>query len=485
MGHEDRVAFGGRSVSGVKWSSLSQFGRQGAQILTIVVLARLLSPSDFGLVSMAMVVVGFIALFNDLGTSAAVIQRGDVPERFLSSIFWVNAAFGLLATAAVFILSPLAAGFYGEPQVTPVLRLLSVAFLISGMGVLQKALLERELAFQKLARVELAAVLAGCGVGIGAALLGAGAWSLVFQWLVTVSLTTVLLWVANPWRPGRTFGWAEVRSASGYSLNLTGFNVFNYFARNADYILIGKFLGTQELGYYTLAYRLFLYPLQNISAVVGRVVFPVFSRMEGDDARFRQAYLDVSGAIALVTFPVTLGLVAVSGLLIPVAFGDGWQPVIALLVILAPVGLIQSVSTTVGVIYQAKGRTDLLLYWGVAAGTLIVLSFVIGLQWGIVGVAAAYACISILLAYPSFAVPFRLLGLRVSDLLAVLWRPLMCSLLMFGLVIGSRFVLPPGLPGSLALGVQVATGVIIYALAVWTIDRRHARHVLNTIRSKA
>src|SRR6185295_15034946 len=155
------------------------------------------------------------------------------------------------------------------------------------------------------------------------------------------------------WRPDFAFNWNEAKSVMHFSLNLTAFNVFNYFARNADNFLIGRYLGEQSLGYYDLAYRLMIYPLQGISAVIGRVMFPLYSQLQDDLGRFRNAYLSIAWAIAFVAFPLMLGLMSVAQPLVLTLWGDQWTQVVALLLIFAPLGAIQSVATTVGSIYQA------------------------------------------------------------------------------------------------------------------------------------
>jgi PST family polysaccharide transporter len=469
------------ATSSVKWSLVSQVGRQVMQFVTAAILARLLSPSDFGLVGMATLVIGFVDLFKDLGTSAAVIHRKNVSDVLLHSIFWINAVFGLLGMVLLFFLSPLVASFYHEPRVTSILQVLSLNFFLSGISILQKAILERNLAFNTLAKIEISAIVSGSVVGIGAAVLKYGVWSLVYQTLTVVAVTTVLLWIANRWKPKLIFDWREVKEDSSYSLHLTGANVWHYFKRNADYILIGRVLGSQELGYYTLAYRLMLFPLQNVSHVISRVMFPVFSKVQDDDAKFRMAYLKVTGTIALITFPLMVGLWALAEPFILTLFGSQWRPVILLLMILAPVGMNQSVGTTVGTIYQAKGRTDLMFRWGIVSGFLMLSAFVIGLQWGIIGVAIAYAIADLIWTYPSFAIPFRLIHLRVRELVMVLLRPLLASLLMLTVLLGVKFLLPTSLASGWVLGILAVTGCITYLLASWLINREQVQQFFGML----
>jgi O-antigen/teichoic acid export membrane protein len=464
------------ATTGVKWSSASHFGRRALSLATNIVLARLLAPSDFGLVGMAAVVIGFVEVFRDMGTAAAIIQRPKVSELLLSSIFWINAVFGCLAMAVLLLVAPLFGLFYQSASVVPVLQMLSFSFPLSGLGILQQAMMERRLAFQTLAKIEIVTAAVASAVGILSALSGFGVWSLVYQTLVSTLLTTVLLWFVTRWRPRFAFSWNETRSVMRFSINLTAFNVFNYFARHSDNFLIGRYLGAEALGYYDLAYKLMVYPLQGISAVIGRVMFPLYAQLQDDLKTFRSAFLSVAWAIAFVSFPMMLGLAVVAQRFVLTVFGDKWEPVIGLLVIFAPLGAIQSVATTVGSIYQARGRTDWLLRWELVAGTLIVLSFVIGLNWGVLGVAAAYGIVFMLLVYPSFAISFSLIDLRVRQLTDVLWRTLICSLLMAAVVFFVSYTIPwdgsAGWPMLwLVLLIQVALGVICYLTFTWMFNR--------------
>ena len=472
------------AVSGVRWSSASQFGRQAMQLVTTAVLARLLKPSDFGLIGMATIVIGFISLFKDLGTSAAVIHKQEIRSDFLSTIYWVNAAFGLIATIVLLILSSFVAKFYNEPIVKPLLQLLSVTFFISGLSILHQAILEREMAFNKLAKLEIIATLIGSLVGIGSAVLNCGVWSLVFQSIAVTLSTTILLWLNSRWRPAAVFRWREITTVSGYSINLMGFCIFNYFVRNADYLLIGKFLGAQDLGYYTLAYRIMLYPLQSITYVVNRVMFPALSQIQNDNTRFRKVYLIMAGTIAVITFPMMLGLIALVEPFVLVMFGKSWQPVIALLLILAPVGMVQSIGATVGIIYQAKGRTDWMFRWGLLTGIVVVSAFALGLQWGITGVAVAYLIVSAVLVYPNFAIPFKLISLSVREMIDHLYRPFLCGLTMFFIIYALRLSMATMVKDSISLVILIPTGIIIYLLSCMLVNREQTLQIMNAVRKR-
>jgi len=474
-----------RASWAIKWSGTSQLGRQLLQLAALAVLARFVSPSDFGLLGMAAVFVGFVAIFKDLGTAAAVVQRKEVSRRFLSTVFWTNVGLGFLAMLALLLSAPLIADLYHQPRVTAVLRALSAGFLISALGALQQSLMERHLRMRRLALLEVTSVAVGSSAAVIAAVQGWGVWSLVVMSLVTSACNTLLLWVAADWLPGWEFSAAELKTTIRFSLSLTGFNVANYGVRNADNLLVGRYLGTQALGYYSLAYRILLFPLDSISSVVSRVAFPVYSRIQDDLERFRRGYLLSARSIALVTFPLMLGLVALREPFVLAVFGEQWRPMIPLLAILAPVGMIQSVTTTVGSIYMATGRTDWQLGWGLFSGCVVIAGFIVGLRWGVYGVAGAYAIVSVALLYPCFAIPFRLIHLRLRALVVALWTITLASCAMCLGLIGAESILPGGMRPWAVLTVLIPLGAALYAGVLRIIDVTPMREVLAALKSRA
>lgn len=464
---------------------MSQLLRQGVQLITTFILARLLSPSDFGLLGMGMVLIGFVSLFKDFGTSSAVIRsKRDDPE-LLSTIFWLNVVVGFIVAMLLALSAPAVAAFYQEPRVASIIQVLAFSLAVSSLGILQQALLEKKLAFQTLAKVEVLSVVLSATVGISLAVAGYGVWSLVFQTLAQTTASTLLLWLAGSWRPGFVFHLREVWYVSGIGLNLTGFNTVNYVFRNIDSLLIGRYLGSRDLGFYSLAYRVMFFPLQAISDVIGRVMFPVYAHLQDDDARLRRYYLKAAGAIAFVTFPMMLGLMVVAEPFVIALFGEKWRSMIVLLLILAPVGMVQSIGTTVGAIYVVKGRTDLMLRWGVMSGAVVTTAFVIGLKWGVEGVALSYAIAAFLLAYPGFALPFRLIGLKFADLVAVLSKPLLNATLMTAIMVIVRGSLPSDVGSVLSLAVPVAAGAAAYLFFSRWLNRTQLREIFDALRAQS
>jgi len=304
----------------------------------------------------------------------------------------------------------------------------------------------------------------------------------VYQSVVGTFLISLATWFASRWLPLFVFRFSSVKSLVSFSANLTGFNILNFVIRNADNVLIGRYLGAQSLGLYDLAYRVMLSSLQLVSGAFARALFPIYARLRDDHRRLGAAYLKVTGAVALIAFPVMFGIVGIAEPFVDAAFGPQWAAVVPLLLILAPVGALQAISTTVGNIYQALGRTDLLVRFAAVAGLLSVAAFVIGLQWGIVGVAACYALMQCGLAYSLFKIPLGLIGLQVTAVVQAVGRALLCSLGMLAAVYSVDRLLPDSIDSAARLSVLVLIGVVGYSASTWFFNREGAVELVNLVR---
>ena len=473
------------ALRGIQWTGLAQVTRQLVQFGSLAILAALLSPDDFGLLAMAVVVTGFMELFKDLGTRIAIIQKQDPSEAFLSSIFWVNVAIGVLSCGLLLALAGPVAQFYREPRLVPVLQMMALGFPVSGLGASVKAYLEKEIAFDRVGMIETAAAVASALIAIGMAAAGYGVWGLVAQTLSLTALNTLLSWFASSWRPTFTFRWSAIRSVVGYSLNYSGYMILNYMARNVDYLLIGRYLGKESLGYYTLAYRIMLYPVHNINGVLNRVMFPVLSKIQQDNARLASAYLQIAGSFSLVIFQLMLGLLALAEPFVLSILGAQWEPMIPILMILAPTGMTQSVTSAVSPLYLVKEKTGWLFGWGFFSSAVLIAGFVVGLQWGVPGIAWAFLIVSVMLFYPSLLLPLRFIELRPARLLAVLARPLMCSGAMLGaLLLALRLLPAASLDRLWVFAALVLFGVLVYAGATLLLNRGQVEALIRLIRER-
>jgi PST family polysaccharide transporter len=456
-----------RAVVGVSWSGLSNIARQIISLLAAAVLARLLGPSVYGLMGMASLIIVFLSNFRDLGTAMAIIQRPTISKRLLSSLFWVNCALGVLLAFACFMLASPAAAFFREPRVAPLLRVICFSFLLTAAGALPNSILARNMAFDKIAIADFVSVMLGYAIAIPCAFAGLGVWSLVIANLANAACGTILYFVVSRWRPAMEFDPAEVSGVAKFSLNLAGFGLVNYFARNADNIVVGRALGSKDLGYYQMAYTLFLFPVQNISSIIGQVLNPAFSKIQNDNERFRSAYLRSCMLIGFVTFPVMAGLGVIADPFIRLLLGEKWGPVVPLLQILVPVGIFQSVQGTVGQIYIAKGRTDWMFRFGLYASVIYVMSFLIGIRWGTKGVASAYAiAYLVFVLFPALHIPFRLIDLTAAEFLRRLWPQLAITAAMTGFTIAWMSALRAA--GVTNLAVRLISTVLIGVAAYVT-----------------
>lgn len=468
-----------KTISGVRWSAIAKIFQQFLSFFTIAILAHLLSPATFGLIGMVLVVTNFVDIFKDLGTSTAIIQREEISQELISSVFWTNLFIGVLFALIIMMMAPSIATFFREPGITPIMRVMSFSFIFSGLSVVPQALLIREMSFRRLAFIENVSYLIGAGIGVGMALSGWGVWSLVIQSFSRIFSMVIFLWLLNPIIPHLRLSLNSLKPIASYSMNLSGFNLLNYFIRNADNMLIGRYLGSTSLGFYSVAYKWMLMPIYYISGIVGNVFFSAFSKIQNDNIKFLKVYLNLCASIGLVTFPLLLGMVALAKPLVFVALGPKWDLVVPLLMILSLIGLFQTIGTTVGSIYLAKGRTDLMLKWGLMACASYLLSFGIGLRWGVLGVAICYSLCGLILFYPSLAIPFHLIGLRFSEFGRVMIPILIMGLSMLALIKVGLFGL--GRMGFTGPWVQLAVGVLLGGSSYLIFVLRFQRDLLNEL----
>ena len=452
-----------KTLSGLNWSVLTQVVRQVLQFGIGVLLARLLTPEAYGLIGMVVVFTGFAGIFKDIGLGAALIQKQDAEPIHYTTVFWTNVLLGLCLSLLFIGLAPWISAFYDKPLLQPLTIFLAFNFLVDAFGIVQRMHLNKALDFRRLSFLEISTMLVSGTVAISLALFGYGVWSLAVQSVLGSLLSVLILWWMNDWRPSFRFSTDALGELWGFSSNLLGFSTLNYWIRNADNLLIGRFLGSGALGLYSKAYGLMLLPLRSISRTIGRVMFPAFSTIQHDPDRIARVYLRMTRTIALITFPMMLGLIAVSDAFVLGVFGPQWQEMIPVLQLLCGVGMIQSIGTLNGNLYQAMGRTDLQLRVGGTVGVTGVAAISIGIWVGdVIAVALAYTIFSAIVTYPSIHFAVSLVGLRVRDVAINLVGILGCATIMAGCVYLLGFALPPEWSHTLRLITQVFTGIVVY-----------------------
>ncbi len=457
----------GRTLTGLGWSGLQQAMQQGLKFVFTILLVRLLTPEDFGQVGMILVFAGFAQLFSEMGLGSAVVQRKDLRPEHLNSVFWANVVSGVVLALFFAAMARPIALFYELPSLELMTQVISMSFVIGSLRVVQYSLVLRSMNFRKLALVEILAVSLSGILAVSMALAGYGIWSLVGQILALSLCTTVLLWLVGDWHPAFCFRFRALRELFSFSFNLMGFSLLNYTVTRAGHLMIGKFIGAPALGIYSRADQLMLIPVTQVSGVISRVMFPALSAIQDQVERIKQIYLRAIRTIALLTFPLMLGLMVTARPFVIVVLGEQWSEVIPLLQVFCLAGITQSVGTTVGWIYTSQGRTDIMMRWGLFAGVVRIIAITIGLRWGILGVAVAWVASGYLfLWYPSWAIAGRLIDLRFSEMVHALAGTFLCAFGMAGTVYLLGLAVPASWPLLQLLAAQVTAGAVIYILLV-------------------
>jgi O-antigen/teichoic acid export membrane protein len=456
-------------LSGVVWKIASQAFRQGSRLIVALILARLLTPEQFGIAAEVLVISSLVIVFADLAFGAALIQRKEISDLDTSTAFWACTAFGLVFTLLGMALAGPVARFYHEPDVEPLFRVMSLIFITTSLSTVQESLLNRSLSFKVLETRMMVATVGGAVVGITAAALGAGAWAIILQGLSLSVFSTLLLWAMSPWRPGFRFSWTSLKSMAGFSTYIFGHRLLYYLHRNSDNLLIGRYVGAASLGAYAIAYNVILVPFSRIAAPIQDVVFPAFSRIQDDREKIAEGWIRITRVVSAVTVPSLVGLAIVAGDFVDLVLGSKWHDATTVIQVLAWVGILQSLQSLNTGILEALGHARAIFRWTVVFFVAHITAFVVGLHWGIVGVAVGYA-VSTTLIEPSYLVlTSRAVGISPWRFLEALSGVFEASALMGLIVLGLQLLLvDAGVPGPLRLLACIVVGGLAFVLlAAW------------------
>lgn len=465
-----------RVARGLSWTMVDIWGRQAVNLVIFVLLARLLVPEDFGLVALASVFVLFAQIIVDQGLGDALIQRREVTRAHMDTAFWVAVATGSLLTIAGLVLALPIADILNEPDLAPILQVLSLTFVMSAINSIQIALLRRELAFRSLAIRSLVAAAGGGAVGVTLALLGYGAWALVGQLLASAFLSVVTLWRVSPWRPSLHASREHFGELFRFGINVMGTDVLNYLSRNMDNLLIGTFLGTGPLGLYAVGYRILEVSQTALVQVARKVTFPAFSRLQLDHERMRRAYFRVTRAASVVILPGYVALALVAPELTVTLFGARWAEsgeVARILFLIGPVLSLQAFSFA---LLNAAGHPNISLRFRVLTTAVNVAGFVIAVQTGsIQAVAWAFVIRGYLL------LPLNLYWMKVYAEIPILeyLRQLRgiaaATVVMAAALLAVKLALGDAVPPAALLAVELGTAAVVLLLSLAVFERQLLR----------
>ena len=371
------------------------------RIAVVVVLARLLTPTDYGIAGMALVVASFATMLTDPALGAALIQRPTIDERDRSTVFWMAVGIGGLLTVFGVAMSPFVADFFGEEQVQQLFAVTSVCFVLIALSVAHRALLTRKLAYRSLEIREMVSLVTGGVIAIAVALAGFGPWAIISNFVAYCITSTVLVWLLLDWRPRFMFSVDSARNLGGFSIKVFSATLLSWGNSNLDNVLIGRFLGAPALGAYSLAYNTAQMPVSIVAGTLLRAVTPAYSRIQSDKERLERAWLRNKRMSVAVVAPTLMTLIVVAPDFVQVLFGGQWAEAVTPLRLLCLGAIAVSLGALNWSVLQARGEGGALLRVTLLTSSVTWLAFAVGLAWGIVGVAAFYAAARWLLVAPA------------------------------------------------------------------------------------
>ena len=420
-------AIGGRTARGGLVTMVAHGLKFAVSIVATAILARLLTPQDYGLIGMVAIATSLVAMFKDMGLSLATIQRSEINYDQISTLFWVNVTISVTIMGLVMLAAPGVAWFFGEPRLSMITVVTAAGFLIGGLAVQHEALLRRQMRFFILSGIAFASMTCGYIVGITLAWYGIHYWALVFSQLALLGTNTAGVWLACRWWPGRPKRGSGVKTMLSFGGDVTGYNTLNYFSRNTDNLLIGRLGGAQALGLYNKAQQLLGMPTDQINEPLFSVAIPALSRLTDSPQRYRKAYLRMMEKVIMLTMPVVGLMIVAADWLVQLVLGPQWSQAVPILIFMSVSGLFAPVMNTLGWLLVTQGRTREMLYWSAINAPLAIVPIIIGLHWGAVGVAASYSIVRVLIANP---LQFWFIGrkgpVRTTDFYRLL-APFVCA----------------------------------------------------------
>jgi O-antigen/teichoic acid export membrane protein len=425
-----------RAIRGGFAKLCAQVANYTLRIGSLMVLARLLDPKDFGLVGMVTAFTGVLSLFRDFGLSAATVQRLEVTDEQISTLFWINIFVGAILSVLTAAMAPVVAAFYHQPQLLWVTTALAGSFLLNAAGVQHSALLQRQMRFTALATIDVLSWLGSTIVGISMALSGFKYWALVGAAITLPLVTTVCLWIATKWIPGRPRRRIGLRSMMRFGGAITLNSVIIYIAYNFEKVLLGRFWGADAVGLYGRAYQLINIPTDNLNSAVGEVAFSALSRVRHDPPRFRNYFLKGYSLVLGLTIPITIAVAIFAPDLIAVLLGPKWKDAAPIFRLLAPTILIFALINPIGWLLFSLGMVGRSLKVALVLAPVVISGYVLGLPHGPKGVAFAYSAAMTLWVVPHIAWGVHGTVISLRDIGTVASRPIVSGIVAAIIALG-------------------------------------------------
>jgi O-antigen/teichoic acid export membrane protein len=466
-----------RAIRGGFAKVCSQGANFALRVGSLMVLARLLDPKDFGLVGMVTAFTGVLTLFRDFGLSSATIQRVEVTEEQISTLFWINSLVGAILWLLLVAVSPLVAAFYREPRLLWVTIVLAVGFFFNAVGVQHSAMLQRQMRFTALAIIDFIALLSGIIVAIAMALYGFKYWSLVAMTTVTPLVTSISLWLTSGWIPSAPRRRVGVQSMMRFGGTITLNGLVVYVAYNLEKVLLGRFWGAETVGIYGRAYQLINIPTDNLNSAVGEVAFSVLARVQNDAARLRSYFLKGYSLVLALTVPVTIACALFGDDLISVLLGPKWKAAVPIFRLLAPTILMFAMMNPFSWLLFSMGWLNRSLKIALVIAPLAISAYVIGLPYGPRGVAFAYSTAMTIWLVPHILWCIHGTNISFGDILGVVKRPVISAAVAAAIAFAVQFQLGQSLPPLLRLVMGCGILFSVYTLMLLYVMGQKALYV--------
>ena len=457
----------GKTVRGALISTFSQCANFVLRIGSMMVLARILAPTDFGLVSMVTACTGFLSLFRDAGLSMATVQRASISREQISMLFWVNLVFGGVLAALCAAVAPFLTRFYHEPRLFWMTVVIGTSFIFNGAAAQHRATLQREMRFAVLAIIDVASIAVSIALAIGMAMAGQGYWALVGMVVCPNAVSLLGAWAAAGWIPIAPRRGTDVISMLKYGGTVTLINLVSYVGCNTDKVLLGRFWGAEVLGIYGRAYQLINLPIDNLNSTIGLVAFPALSRLQNNPKGLRNYFLKGYGLFLSLVLPITMSCALFAEDIIRIFLGPKWDATAPLFRLLAPTIFSFALINPLSWLMLATGRAKRSFKIALAITPCLIIAYAVGLRYGSTGVAAGYSVALALWVIPTIFWATRGTPVTGVDILKAVARPLLSILIGAGATL-IAWNLVHSL-SSVVVRLIVANGILfgVYASVLW------------------
>ncbi|QMW05859.1 MOP flippase family protein [Spirosoma foliorum] len=454
-----------KAMNGGKWITISTVISTLFQFVQVAILARVLAPSDFGIVSISNLIIAFFTVFANLGFSNSIIYKQESDPNVLSTLYYLNLLIGLFIFIVIHISTPFIISFYHEPKLDHVLNLSSYYFVIAYFGQIYMFLLEKELRFKSVAIIDIGGTVIGSAVTITLAYNGYHELSLIIGSLVmqTIKSALQITFGRQFFKPRLFFNLGNIQEHLRFGLFGMGDGFLGFVQTNVDNIFLGGMLGVKMLGYYTIAYQLCVFPIMKLNPIILQVAYPILAKMKENTADLKKSYLKILDFISYCNLPLLAGLFITADGVVPLIYGPGWDQTAELIRIFVFVGIFICLSHPLYTIAFTKGKPNLLFYLNL--GTLIVkipLVYFFGTRWGVTGIASAFMLTTFLNMLVNFGMVHYLIGDFIGEFLKNIAKPVTFCLVMVGIIsLYKSFV---GYTGLVNTMVEIALGGVVYAV---------------------